>query len=212
LIKKRGGRVIAHALYKGVPLISDSIILRAYKNTLVLKLEDKQMIAALKDSPWILKISSNTSIKGTVAFFDKEKKYLFLKNLHKINEDYHLRKTIRYQPEDIVNITVEIESKKLTLGLVDINEYAFRALSNNQVIIDKIANYDKSIPTKIVLDEKEVQLKSTYLFEAGRCDGEAAIVMNYTSDETGISMLQNWRNNRQLEIIKEVHKSTQDIL
>ena len=65
--KKRNSTIITHSIYKGVPLIANSRILRVYKNTLVLKLEDKQMIAAAKNMPWILKISSDINIKGTVV-------------------------------------------------------------------------------------------------------------------------------------------------
>jgi hypothetical protein len=209
--KKRNSSITTHAIYKGLPLISKSRILRAHDNALVIKLEDKQLIAAVKDTPWMLKASLDINIKGTVVHFDKEKKYLFLKNLHRVKQDYNERLSIRYQPEEAVNATLSIESHIFSLALIDINEHAFKVVTDNKVIVDEIENYSGVIQTQIVLDKKTIHLKSKAVMKARVFNGKASIILDYTSDKENLLLLQEWRNNRQLEIIKEVHSFSQSL-
>lgn len=204
--KKRNKKINTHTLYKGMPLIANNKILQAYNNTLALKIEDKQMIVAIVGEQWILKISSKLIVKGEILKVDKIKRYIFLKNLHQVQKNYHLRKTIRYLPQESGSVTLNFYSKKITLKLIDISENTFKISTNKQSILNKIQNYNKEISSLIILDEKQIKVKSTYLFKTEPKDGESDIIMKFHADSKNLKILKEWANKRQLEIIREVHK------
>ena len=202
--KKRRQKVRGHTLYKGVPLISDNIILQKHKNTLVIKIEDKQMITAEKGRIWIFTTSSGLAIQGTVVFLNKEKRLILLSNLSKIEKGFHLRKVIRYQGDRPIDLIIKSIPIEIELQIVDINENAFRVITNNQVVVEKLMAQNNPILSNILVNDKTITLKSKYLFEAGHYDGESVIIMEYVCNEEQHSILKNWFNERQIEIIKEV--------
>lgn len=57
--KNNNVKTIGTVLYKGVPLISENIILKTYKNLLAVKIEDKQMICSKIGAHWIIKTKEN---------------------------------------------------------------------------------------------------------------------------------------------------------
>jgi hypothetical protein len=204
--KKGRQKVRGYTLYKGVPLISDNIIQQEHKNTLVIKIEDKQMIAAEKGKAWIFVTSSGVAIEGTIVFLNREKRLIFLNNLNKIEKGFHLRETIRYQDERPINLIIKSTPIEIELQIVDINESAFKVTTNNYVILEKLVAQNTQILSNVMLNDKTITFKSKYLFEAGRREGESVIVMEYSCNETEYAILKNWFNERQIEIIKEVKK------
>jgi len=61
--KHHNVKTIGHVLYKGVPLISDNIVLKSYKNQLAVQIEKKQMISTQNGAKWVIKMSSGLTFR-----------------------------------------------------------------------------------------------------------------------------------------------------
>ncbi len=202
--KNKKQKVRAYSLYKGIPLIADNIIKQSYKNTLVIQIEDKQTIAAEKGNAWLFKISSGTVVEGTIIHVDKGRRLVFLSNLRKIKKGFHLRETIRYQSEEPMRLIIKCSPVEIELQILDLNESACRVVTNNQVILEKLYTLTNPTLSDIILNNQTITVKSTYLSETSHSQGEATVVMTFSCDQTQLSILRQWFNTKQIEIIKEV--------
>lgn len=204
--KQRKLKIRGYTLYKGVPLIADNIIQQEYNNTLAIKIEDKQMISAKKGTPWIFVTSSGVVITGVIASLNQEKRVIFLGYLSEIEKGFHLRETIRYQSEEPMNLIINSMPTAIELRVVDINEYAMKVTTNNQDVLEKLLTQTNRTFSSMVVNNQTIALKSKYLLEASRREGESALVMQYFCNEAQHSILRNWFNQRQMEIIREVRE------
>ena len=203
----RRQRVRAYSLYKGVPLIADNVIKQEYQKTLVIEVEAKQMIGAKKGKKWIFKTSSGKPYQGEIALVTSAKKSIFLSNLHSVEEGFHQRETIRYQGEKSL-LSVKFSSLDLELPIYDLNESAFRVITKNRVVLEKLRALTNPARSKIKIGEESVKAKSVYFHEVLQGDGEMAVVINFSCAASQSSLLSRWFNETQMGIIKEVKNFT----
>jgi hypothetical protein len=204
----RGIEVTGYALFKGVPLISRNTVLQPFKGTLALKAEDKQMIAAQEGVPWILKVDSGVTVQGSVIYSDSERRYLFLNNLRRVDEGFHQREQIRYRIDSPVSLLLDCDGQQAPLRLIELSESSFMAVTDSSTLLQCVIGHSGEMPATLTPDKVPLTLQCRFIREAGRSEGEAALVFTFRCGETAMGNLRNWLYARQLAVIKEIRAFT----
>ncbi|MDY0196170.1 MAG: hypothetical protein RBR33_08940 [Sulfurovaceae bacterium] len=191
-------------LYKGVPLISENIVLRTYGNLLVVKIENKQMISSKIGTNWIIKTEQGIVFQAVITSVNNAKKFIFLSNPKIIEDGFYNRKLIRYELNQFLTLEIYLNKKKIILDIVDISENSLKVLTDNANILKALTEIKDSIEATIMIKEKIINLTCRFLKEGKRYNQKAEIIFLFTLEESSKIVLNKWLNEQQIKAINEI--------
>ncbi len=199
---KVSGLVLLH----GVPLMSNNIVVQPFRNTLVVKIENKQMIAALAGATWTLIQDSGHTVQGEVTHTDTKRQMVFLKKLRRIETGPNQRQAIRYVLEDAV-LHCACGSDETQLQVMDISEYALRAMTQSATVLQKLKKME-TFKAQLSVEEENITLACRFLKESALREGEAEVVLGLSAETGESERLRALLNRRQIAIIKSIREHT----
>jgi len=191
-------------LYKGVPLISENIILRTYGNSLVVKIEDKQMISSTIGTKWIIQTSKGIVFQAVIKAVNNDKKFIFLSNLKVIEDGYYKRGRIRYELNGSLPFEVYINKTKTKLDIVDISENSLKIVTDNTDAIKTLVDKKGTFEATIEIKNKIVNLRCRFLKKGKKYNKKTEIIFLFTLDENSKVVLNKWLNKQQIRAINEI--------
>jgi hypothetical protein len=191
-------------LYNGIPLISENIILKTYKNSLAVKIEDKQMICSKIGVHWIIKTAKNVVFQAIVKNTDNDKKLIFLSNPKIIKDGFDKRECIRYELDPHIPFIVTINNVETVLDTLDLSENSLKIRTDNATILEALSNSENIIQAKVKLKDETINLSCKFLREGRRYDSKAEIIFLFTPDNNSKPLLKKWLNDQQLKAIQEI--------
>lgn len=209
--KHKNLKATGYVLYKGIPLIAENVVVQPFKETLVVRVETKQLIAASEGSAWILKIENGVTVGGSVVYRNNDKRYVFLGDLHTAAEGFHQRENIRYAFGDGMSLTFPGGTASVTLKVLDLSEKALRTVTSDAALLEALGQNTRPFRAELSYGGTAVSLACTFAREAGRCEGEAAVVFSFGADEHVMVTLREWLHNRQIELIKEIREAARTL-
>ncbi len=211
LDKRRKASPTGYTLYKGVPLIAENVVVQSFKETLVIRVGDKQMISAREKTAWILRFDTGECIEGVVTHTNEAKRMVFLSALRSVTHGFYQRSSIRYDTDGEVSLSLKLPHGNVELAVLELSEHALRLVTDDARVLEALSKPKTVFKPVLRFEEHTVDLSCRFLKEAGRCEGEAAVILSYSADSNDRALLQEWRNNRQLELIKEIREFTKSL-
>ncbi|EQB39468.1 hypothetical protein M947_05600 [Sulfurimonas hongkongensis] len=202
--KKRNVKVIGIVLYKGVPLISENIVLRTYRNLLVVKIEDKQIISSTIGTTWIIKTKDGVVFQAAIKKVNNDKKLIFLSNPKIIKDGYHKRQRIRYELNHEQTIEIYLHKIKTTLDIVDISENSLKVLIDNASVLKDLIEKKDTIEATMKIKDKTINLTCTFLKEGKIYDQKVEIIFLFTLNDSSKVVLNKWLNEQQIKVINKI--------
>ncbi|MDX1295904.1 MAG: hypothetical protein R3302_06545 [Sulfurimonadaceae bacterium] len=77
--------------------------------------------------------------------------------------------------------------------------------------LEALSRPERLFKAVLNLDEERLQVSCRFLKEAGRCEGEAAVILEFSCDENEMGALRNFLNARQIAVIKTVNEFTRSL-
>jgi hypothetical protein len=201
--KNHNVKAMGYTLYKGIPLISDNIVLQTYNNLLVVKIEDKQMISSKVNAQWIIQTQQGMTFEAVVQNTNNSKKLIFLSKAKIIQTGFHKRELIRYELNPSLPILLSLANGQISLDVIDISENSLKALTDNATILEAINN-EKIVQASIKLKDETIHLSCKFLREGNRYDQKAEVIFSLTLDNNASTVLKKWLNKQQMKLIREI--------
>jgi hypothetical protein len=202
--KNRNVKTTGYVLYKGVPLISENIVLQIYKNLLAVKIEDKQMICSKIGALWIIKTNEGIIFQAVVKNTNNAKKLIFLSTPKIIQNGFDKRECIRYKLNPKLPLVISLANKQATLYAIEVSENSLKALTDNATVLENISKSEDIIHATMQINEQTISLSCKFFREGDRYDQKAEIILLFTLDINSNSILNKWLNEQQIKVIREV--------
>jgi hypothetical protein len=200
-------------LYKGVPLKADSKIISISNEMIEISIEKNQLIATEIGKEWLIGIKQDLMIGGDVASYDLKHERIWLKNLRLISEGFHLRNNIRYTIDKIGYFNLLIKNEKITLPLYDLSEKGVSVQTDDPTILVTLSSaIGKALNAEIIIDDLHLSVEAIPLYiETMDIPGMMKVAFSIAYDSHNETLLHNWTNNEQHNLIKKVRNFIQMI-
>lgn len=201
-------------LYKGIPLKAESKIISISNEMIEITIEKNQLIATEIGKEWLIGIKQDLMVAGDVANYDLKLGRIWLKNLRLISEGFHLRNNIRYAIEKIGHFNILSKNEKIiTLPLHDISEKGVSVQTDDpKVLVTLSSRIGKPLDAQIIVDDLNLSVEAIPLYiETMDIPGMMKVAFSIAYDSHNETLLHNWMNNEQHNVIKKVRNFVQMI-
>jgi hypothetical protein len=200
-------------LYKGIPIKADCIIVHAFEGEIAIKVEKKQLSAAHIGAQWLIGNRRDKMVSGEIAKYDLSQSVVWLYNLQIVNSGFYLRQVIRYGASSEDQMIISISGKKYVSPLHDISEKGSSIQTDNGALLIALSSVKgKTLDAELVLSGTKISIRVVWLYTIALESGiqmKAAFSIGY--DLHNGSLLREWLNEKQLQLIKEVRSFVQMI-
>ncbi|MDD2781171.1 hypothetical protein [Sulfuricurvum sp.] len=200
-------------LYKGIPIKAECMITDASGGEIAIRVEKKQLSAAGIGVQWLIGNRRDKMVLGTLSRYDLSRSMIWLNHLEIIKDGFHLRHVIRYGASSEDQMILTINGKKYTAILHDISEKGVSILSDNGALLVALSSAKgKTISSELFLSNIKITVHAVWLYTIAMEEGiqmKAAFSIGY--DLHNGSLLREWLNVKQLQLIKEVRAFVQMI-
>lgn len=207
------GRFPSVVLYKRIPIKGDCAIVHAAQGEIAIKVEKKQLSAAVIGVLWLIGNSREKMISGEVSKYDLNQSVVWLKNLQMVADGFHIRQVIRYITSVEDKMVLVINGKKYTSVLHDTSERGVSIQTDDPALLVAISSAKgKTLNAELILTNTKIVVHAVWLYtialEAGT-QMKTAFSIGY--DLHNGNLLREWLNAKQLQLIKEVRTFVQMI-
>lgn len=200
-------------IYKGIPIKGDCTIVHTHEGEIAIKVEKKQLPAAQIGMQWLIGSRRDKMISGEIIKYDLTESIIWLKNLTIISDGFHLRQVIRYAASPQDQISISINGKKYLSELRDISEQGLSIQSDNGAFLLALSSQKvKTLDAELILPNAKIAVQAVWLYTIALESGtQMKIAFRIGYDLHNGSLLREWLNLKQLQLIKEVRAFVQMI-
>jgi len=196
--------VTALTFYKGIPLKNTAKIIRINNDSIEMIVDSKHNIS-LQERDDILLIT-NTK-KGSAALhghiINGSNNTFKINNFYVSKDDMHLRKGVRVKPDR--NIIINVDKKEFKV--YDISTKGVSIHIDNEEEEELLKSISS---TKVLLDDKEVELSVKYLKTISDNDTVLKVIFTLNTIGDDSSILNQYIVDKQNEILREIHQYQKD--
>ncbi|MFA6188272.1 MAG: hypothetical protein WC680_03230 [Sulfuricurvum sp.] len=199
------------ALYKGIPIKGDTIVLEEKEGLLIkLKVEKKQLVAAQIGTQWIVGTKRETMLSGEISRYNLNDRSVWLDNLKIVSQGFYMRSVIRYEAEENDRINISIGGKKFSLPLRKVSEKAISIQTDDTASLVALSTIGgKTLDAKLLLAGKIISVKAVWLYTIELDGSLMKVVFTIGYDLDNGAHIRDWLSGEQLRIIKEVQNFVQ---
>jgi hypothetical protein len=200
-------------LYKGIPIKADCTIVLIHEGEIAIEVEKKQLSAAQIGAQWLIGNRRDKMVLGEVVKYDLTQSIVWLKNLEIVNKSFHLRQVIRYGVSTEDQMIISINGKKYISMLHDISEKGSSIQTDNGAFLVELSSIKgKTLDAELILSNTKIAIKAVWLYTMALDSGtQIKVAFSIGYDLHNGSLLREWLNTKQLQLIKEVRTFVQMI-
>ncbi|OHD84828.1 hypothetical protein [Sulfuricurvum sp. RIFCSPLOWO2_12_FULL_43_24] len=200
-------------LYKGIPIKGDCTIVHAHNGEIAIRVEKKQLSAAAIGILWLIGSNREKMLSGEVSKYDLNQSVVWLKNLQMVADGFHIRQVIRYGASLEDKMMLSINGKRYTSSLHDVSEKGVSIQTDDAALLIALSSAKgKTLNAELSFANITITVHAVWLYtialEAGTLM-KTAFTIGY--DLHNGSLLREWLNSKQLQLIKEVRTFVQMI-
>lgn len=200
-------------LYKGIPIKGDCIIVHARNGEIAIRVEKKQLSAAAIGVSWLIGNNREKMLSGEVIKYDLNQSVVWLKNLQMVADGFHTRQVIRYSASSEDQMILTVSGKRYTSLLHDVSEKGVSIQTDDAALLVALSSAKgKTLNAELMLSDNRIPVHAVWLYTIALESGtlmKAAFTIGY--DLHSGSVLREWLNSKQLQLIKEVRSFVQMI-
>lgn len=198
-------------LYKGIPIKGDCTIIHTHSGEIAIKVENKQLSAAENGVLWLIGNTKDKMLSGEVSRYDLNQSVVWLKNIQIVADSFHARQVIRYRTSVEEKMVLVINGKKYISDLHDVSERGVSIQTDDAALLLALSSVKgKTLHAELILSTIRVTVHSIWLYTASLEGGiQMKSAFNIGYDLHNGSLLREWLNTKQLQLIKEVREFVQ---
>lgn len=200
-------------LYKEIPIKADCQIIDTQGDMIELSIAKRQLIATKIGKPWLLGVRDDMMVSGKVARYDLQSGKIWLKHLKLVSEGFHLRNDIRYTIEKNGYFSASIRNEKKTLPLHDLSEKGSSVQTDDPITLQALSSLiGKALHAEVTVGNLNLKIQAIPLYIMPlNSSGKMKAAFKISYDSHNETLLHEWTNNEQLNLIKKVRNFVQMI-
>lgn len=200
-------------LYKEIPIKADCRIINTKEGMIELSIAKRQLIATNIGKSWLLGIREDMMVSGKVASYDLKLGRIWLKDLKLVSSGFHLRSDIRYTIEDGGYFSTIINSEKKTLLLHDLSEKGLSIQTDDaEILLTYTSMIGKLLHAEVTAENLDIRVKAIPLYVMPlNSAGMMKVAFKIAYDSHNETLLHEWTNNEQLNLIRTIRNYVQMI-